>query len=64
MKKVILAVTSLLVVFSVSSHADLKNYFVKQADQTKTQIAPSTNQSVDAPFKTQFLNENMHITNR
>lgn len=64
MKKVILAVTSLLVVFSASSYAELENHFAKQDAQVKTPIVQSTNQSVDAPFKTEILNVDTHITNK
>lgn len=66
MKKIILAVTSLLVIFSASSYAELENYFVKQDAKAVTQVAksnPDDTQSVNAPFKTDILNQDPRITN-
>lgn len=62
MKKIILTMTSLFVLFSAASHADLTNYYVKQ-EQAQKQTKINTESSQQQQFKTAVLNVDSHVTN-
>lgn len=62
MKKIILAITSLFIVFSSYSYAEHTNYYVQQEAKQKTQI--NKTQSQEKPFITPHLNENSRVNNK